>query len=444
MDGSAWTCPNCGKHHSAVSTSVVRCLDCRFVFPLPRAEGDETQWRAEDAPDRTATDRRIPIKSDRYDVLRALASGAQGKILLARHRHLEQLCVIKIVSGQEDEWADVAVARLQTEARAGVRVNHANVARVLDCDCVDGRWYFAMEYVEGLNLRDIVHEVDMLDWTQVVDIGRQAAAGLASVHAAGLVHRDIKPGNLMLRSDGLVKIMDLGLVKIRNAPRSLAATRAGQLLGTPYYMPPEQFDADGPVDIRSDLYALGATLYQLACGQPPFDGNGVLALAEQHRRKSVVWSDECIRSVPAWLRIVVVRCLAKQPDDRFDSAGALVEALQAGEAHAVPIRSPAASGAAMASHNTLQPRGIAVMTFRNLSGCDSDDWIGEAVAEYLTERLMELEGVHVADRQSLVKILGRADGASVGGGAGSRADSAEIIEAGRLVGAHSVIVGSFQ
>jgi tetratricopeptide (TPR) repeat protein/TolB-like protein len=216
------------------------------------------------------------------------------------------------------------------------------------------------------------------------------------------------------------------------------------LLGTPYYMAPEQFDADGPVDIRSDLYALGATLYQLACGRPPFEGNGVLALAEQHRRKSVVWSDECIRTVPAWLRNVVVRCLAKRPEDRFASAGALLEALQAGEAHAVPIRSPAACGAATASHNTLQPRGIVVMTFRNLSGCDSDDWIGEAVAEYLTERLMELEGIHVADRQSLVKILGRQEGASAGGGAGSRADSAEIIEAGRLVGAHSVIVGSFQ
>jgi len=443
MESSAWTCPHCQRRHPAVTTSVVRCLDCRFVYPALRPEAEETRCQAEDEAARTVTESWAPIKSDRYQVLRVLASGVQGKILLARHRHLDQPCVIKIVGMDEDEWADVAVARLQTEARAGVRVNHGNVARVLDCDCVEGTWYFVMEYVEGLNFREMLHEIDVLDWAQVVDIGRQTALGLAAVHQVELVHRDVKPGNLMLRADGLVKIMDLGLVKIRNAPRSLAVTRAGQLLGTPYYMPPEQFEADAEVDTRADIYALGATLYHLVCGRPPFEGNGVLALAEKHRRQPLAWTGECTRVVPSWFRKLIERCLAKRLEDRFASAAALVEALQTEDGHTAPLRGPAAPASATTPHRTLQPHGIVVATFRNLSGCESDDWIGEAVAEYLTNRLMELEGVHVADRQSMLKIL-RREGASGETGDGSTADSAQIIEAGRLVGAHSVIVGSFQ
>ena len=106
MDQADWICPNCLCRHPAVVTSVVRCLDCRYVYPLIRDENEETQWQTDDDLGRTATDRRLPIRSDRYDVLRVLASGAQGKIYRARHRHLDQPCVIKVVSCSDDEWAD--------------------------------------------------------------------------------------------------------------------------------------------------------------------------------------------------------------------------------------------------------------------------------------------------------------------------------------------------
>ncbi|MCP4250660.1 MAG: serine/threonine protein kinase, partial [bacterium] len=228
MEPADWICPHCLRRHPAVVTSVVRCLDCRYVYPLIRPDGDETHWQSDTDLGRTATDQRLPIRSDRYDVLRVLASGAQGKIYQARHRHLDQLCVIKVVVCEDDEWADVAVTRLQAEARAGVKINHPNVARVLDCDCDRGTWYFAMEFVEGASLRDVQHEIDAFDWAQVVDIGAQTAAGLTAIHDAGLIHRDIKPGNLLTRADGQVKSMDLGVVKSRNAPKSMAVTRTGQ------------------------------------------------------------------------------------------------------------------------------------------------------------------------------------------------------------------------
>ena len=424
--------------------SVIRCLDCRRVYPMVTTPPADDTEHAADTLEQTVTDGWSGFKPERYEFVRVLGAGAQGKILLARDLHLEQLCVIKVVSVEDDEWAEIAVARLRAEAHAGVRVNHVNVARVFDCDCLEGRWYFVMEYVEGLNLRDVVHDADALDWAQVVDIGVQTAGGLAAIHAAGLVHRDVKPGNLMLRPDGLIKIMDLGLVKIRSSPPSASVTQTGQVLGTPHYMPPEQFAAEAETEPRSDIYALGATLYHLATGRTPFQGDGVLSISQKHRRDPITWSDTDRQAIPEWLRAVVERCMAKRPDDRFATAAELADVLRGGT-------DPSAASASWPSRTTGsdaaasgRPSGLVALTFRNLSAGDADDWIGEAIAEYLTNRLMEIENVHLADRRSLVGILSRQDSGVPNGTSGLEADTARIIEAARLVGAGTVIVGSFQ
>ncbi|MEE9293631.1 MAG: tetratricopeptide repeat protein, partial [Phycisphaerae bacterium] len=369
------------------------------------------------------------IRADRYHVERVLASGAQGRILLARHRHLDQRCVIKLVASDDETWSEVANQRLRNEAQAGVRVNHPNVARVFDCDCVDHSWYFVMEYIRGDNLRRVIQHVRYLPPTQVVEIGRQAASGLMAIHRGGLIHRDIKPSNLMLSADGTVKIMDLGLVKLLNTAEGMGVTHAGQVVGTPLYMPPEQFDASEQVDARSDIYALGATLYHLATGHPPYDGGDFKEVAHRHRHEPLRWSDDDRKRVPQWLRDVVESCLAKRREHRIASAAILERALREHESTSRPaaIELPAA------------PEGVAVMAFKNLSRQASDEWIGDAIAEYVASRLMEFDGLHVADRNVLARIICQTSDDSV-----SEPSREQIIEAARLVGVGYVIVGSYQ
>jgi len=443
VDESTWICPHCKQRGTNASLISVfqRCGECQYIYPRPVDGSDGSTWRtpAEVDGDESLTRKWGAIKADRYRVIRALATGAQGRILLAHHRHLNQVCVIKLVDVTDDEWAQAAAARLRTEAQAGIRVNHPNVARVLDCDCVDGSWYFVMEYVEGENLRKIVNEYSLLAWGQVADIGIQAAEGLAAIHSAALVHRDIKPSNLILRCDGMIKIADLGLVKVRGGPAQLGITQTGQMLGTPYYMPPEQFDAKADVDPRADIYALGATLYHLLVGQPPHRGQGLLDLSEKHRRDPVVWPEEAAERTPAWVRHCIETCLAKRPEHRFESGTALAEALRNGpDASAGQRRMFAPIGGLPTLGAAGGAQGVAVMPFNNLTRVEAEAWIGDAIAEYLTNRLMELRGLHIADAASMSKMLERANVSP------AAADRQQLLDAARVVGANTVIIGSYQ
>lgn len=428
-----FSCPHCQGTDATtpvVAANLVRCARCRFVFPRTDSELEAGDGRPIlELDEETWTDKWGPIRPDRYRIVRVLATGAQGKILLAHHRHLDQPCVIKLVAGDDALWADIANRRLRNEAQAGVRVNHTNVARVLDCDCVDGTWYFVMEYIAGDNLRHILRQVTRLSWQQAVAIGRQAAAGVAAIHQNGLVHRDIKPSNLMLRQDGVTKIMDLGLVKIPSAGDGAGVTHAGQVVGTPLYMPPEQFDSSDRVDGRADIYALGATVYHLLTGHAPFEGSDFKEIARRHRRDPVTWSPADRERVPQWLRGVVESCLAKRRDHRFASADALGEALENQERASHPVPLP----------DTPASEGVTVTAFKNLSRREADEWIGDAIAEYLSSRLMEFDGVHVADRNMLNKIIRQTSREASGDPSQS-----QILDAARLIGVGHVIAGSFQ
>ena|GEM_PF-906165 len=431
-----WSCPHCeaGPAAGCAPTDLLLTCDrCEFVFPRPADVAAGTKWREILALAETSTEKWADVCADRYSIIRGLGAGAQGRIFLAHHRHLDQLCVVKVLNAPDDDWKDVAVARLRSEAHAGASVNHTNVARVLDCDCVRGTWYFVMEHVDGVNLRKVLLEKDRMNWEQVVEVGIQAAEGLFAIHAASLIHRDIKPSNLMLCGDGRIKIMDLGLVKIQIAGRDPGITHVGQLLGTPYYMPPEQFDAEGDLDHRADVYSLGATLYHLAVGRPPHQGAGVLDLAKKHRHDPVIWPEELHAHVPAWFRRVADACLAKKPDHRYESGAALADALRSGREEgdatiSVPAPSP-----------HVPPQGVTVLAFNNLTKRECDDWVGDAIADYVTSRLIALRDVHIADRNSLQKTLGQIAGRDSGG-----TETEQIIEAGRLVGAGTIITGSYQ
>ncbi len=425
-----WTCPHCRVRDDGIGIpgdSIWRCISCGFSYPLAERDGQLAELMPLDEDD-TWTAKWGPIRADRYHVIRALATGAQGRILLAHHRHLDQPCVIKLVSTNDVLWADVANARLRNEAQAGVRINHVNVARVLDCDCVDKTWYFVMEYILGENLRRLLRHVHRVSPEQATDMCLQAARGLSAIHEEQMIHRDIKPSNLMLSTEGVVKIMDLGLAKFCWRDASMSITHAGQIVGTPFYMPPEQFDGSEHVDRRADIYALGATVYHLLTGHPPFDASDLREIAQKHRHDPVTWTDEQVRNIPRRLRDLVEHCLAKRREHRFASAEELIQQLT-GEHRSV--RQPL-------SLEKPTTRGVAILPFRNLSRQASDDWIGDAIAEFLTSSLVACEQLHVADRSAFGKVLSIDDDATV-----STMD-AQLAEAGRLVGVDLIIMGSFQ
>ncbi len=427
-----WTCPHCKGSDalpSAIDRHLLTCDACKFSFAAHRQVQDGSTWREQAALFDAVGESWPKVRSDRYRIIRAVANGAQGRILLAHHCHLDQICILKIIVTQ-DEWRELATARLQAEARAGALIAHRNVAKVLDCDCVDDTWYFAMEYIEGENLRKMLNAVGAMCWQQVVEIGVQIANGLSAIHAADLIHRDIKPSNIMLAANGVAKITDLGLVKIKGLEGDMALTCDGQILGTPYYMAPEQFDGDNHLTHRADLYSLGASMYHLLCGKPPFRGSGVIELSNRHKHDPVIWPEDITRSSPAWLRNVIEVCLAKRPEHRFENAEKLSEALRCG----VDVTALVPQAA-----DTSSPVGVVVSAFENMSRQPSDDWIGEALAEFLSARLLDLDGLHVVDRHGLSKLLGHEQGTAV-----SVHDEKRLLDSAEMLGAATVVVGTYQ
>jgi serine/threonine protein kinase len=218
-----------------------------------------------------------------YEILHALGAGGMGEVHRARHLKLRRDVAIKVLP--TDLAADPGrLARLEREARTASALNHPNIVVILDIAEHEGTTYIAMVLVEGRTVRDLIAE-GPLPIDRTVRLASQIADGLARAHAAGILHRDIKPANVMVRGDGLAKILDFGLAKPLTTPdgREIAGstvtthTREGTLLGTPHYMSPEQLSGDA-VDHRSDQFAFGVLLYELVSGKPPFDGPSLRAV----------------------------------------------------------------------------------------------------------------------------------------------------------------------
>jgi serine/threonine-protein kinase len=266
-----------------------------------------------------------------YRVKRRLSAGGMGEVYLAEHRLLNRPYAVKLIR-PEAAVDPTNRTRFEREIQAMARLTHWNTIEIIDYGhAPDGTFYFAMEYVEGLNLRELVDRHGPVEPGRVVYVLRQACAALSEAHAAGLIHRDIKPGNIMLtRQAGLadvVKVLDFGLVQqLDPAEVDGKLTRTGMVVGTPGYIAPEQ--AAGVSDARSDIYGLGAVAYFLLSGQVPFGGRRL-----EHVLSPLAWEPTPLRElrpeVPADLEAVVRRCLQRDPEKRFGDVRLVDEALAA-------------------------------------------------------------------------------------------------------------------
>jgi serine/threonine protein kinase len=263
-----------------------------------------------------------------YRLLAKIGQGGMGTVYKAIHTRLGKVVALKLLPvdiGHGEE----AAARFEREMHTAARVNHRHIVHATDAGECDGIPYLAMEYLDGIDGARLVKAVSTLPVAAACELTRQAALGLQHVHEQGLVHRDVKPSNLMLGRDGVVRLLDLGLARIHGRKDEL--TRTGQMLGTMDYLAPEQAGDAGAVDIRADLYSLGCTLYHLLAGRPPFSGPGFDHAAKKLTAHLTIVPAELGQlrpDVPADLDACLARLLAKDPADRLATPQKLVQALQ--------------------------------------------------------------------------------------------------------------------
>jgi len=261
----------------------------------------------------------------RYKIIAEIGQGAMGVVYKAVDPIIDRTVAIKTInlnlSRQELEEYE---ARFQQEIKAAGRLNHPNIVTIYDVGKTDQVAYMAMEFLEGSELKDIIASGQLLSTEQVVDIIAQVADGLWFAHRQDIVHRDVKPSNIMVLAGGIAKITDFGIARL---PNSAVKTMTGLILGSPRYMSPEQVIGKA-IDARSDIFSLGVVLYEALTGVAPFDGDNVNAIMYATVNTTPAPPSQHNRNVPAMLDLIVAKAMAKLLDDRYQTVKELADDLR--------------------------------------------------------------------------------------------------------------------
>ncbi len=262
-------------------------------------------------------DQDLRVLNDRYEIHRRLARGGMAQVYLARDRSLDRPVAVKELVA-EFATDPSFVERFRREAQAAANLSHPNIVGVYDWGAQDGTYFIVMEYVDGPSLSRVLRSDGPFHPHRAAEITAEVAAGLGFAHSRGVVHRDVKPGNVLLTRSGQSKVTDFGIARALSSPDE-DLTQAGSVMGTATYFSPEQ--AQGlPVDPRSDLYSLGVVLYELVTGRAPFTGDTPLAIAYKHVQDQPAPPSTIMSGLPEALEAIIMKLLAKRPDDRYASA----------------------------------------------------------------------------------------------------------------------------
>jgi len=264
--------------------------------------------------------RKPPRLGPRYSLLAEVGTGGMGVVYKAHDRRLDEVVAIKMLRAGSVDAENLD--RFLDELKTARRITHPNVLRTYDFGEVDGQPYISMEYVNGLTLRTLLARKGRLPYGAGLRVARQVCAGLAAVHELGVVHRDIKPGNVMIEHRGNAKLMDFGISLSGDA----LSESADQIVGTPDYLSPEQVSG-GPLDARSDVFAMGVLLQQMFTGGMPYSGDSGYALAAARLRRAPEPPSTFWPEIPGDLAEIIRRCLARDPSERYSDAAELGEAL---------------------------------------------------------------------------------------------------------------------
>jgi len=391
----------------------------------------------------------------KYRVTEELGRGGMGIVYAAEDTKLGRRVALKVLA------ADVAsdrerVQRFVREAQAASAINHPNIATIYEIDEAEGVTFIAMEFVEGETLgRRIAAGIPSFD--EILDLSRQIASALGKAHELGIVHRDIKPDNIVVRPDGLIKILDFGLAKLLQEPegndatRAMALTREGAIMGTARYMAPEQ--ARGiPVDARADVFALGAVFYEMATGRHAFPGETHVEVmyAVVNSPPAPMPKDA---GIPREYEALVARALAKSPSDRFDDCGAVAAELDKIGAPASSVLGTQLGSLGATTWQTatgvidkpvqdttwIDPQhSIAVMPFRNMSGNPEADWMQSGLQVMLGSDLSQVPTLRVVPADRLATLM-----ADLKLGPESALDEMAVRSVGEFLNVDTIVSGSF-
>jgi serine/threonine protein kinase/Flp pilus assembly protein TadD len=370
-----------------------------------------------------------------YEILAPVGAGGMGEVWRARDQRLQRDVAIKVIPDVMAQMPD-ALARFEREARSVAALSHPNILAIHDFGNDDGVVYAVMELLEGVSLRDRLGQSN-LAVSRALEWAHQIAQGLAAAHERGIVHRDVKPENIFITRDGLVKILDFGLARLEagdsQAPPDettmVLKTRPGLIVGTIGYLSPEQARGE-EADPRSDIFAFGTVFYEMLAGRPAFvrptQADTLVAILREEPKALA----ECAKAVPAEIEDILAHCLEKNRDDRFRSARDLAFALR------LAIRTGSAPAVEAGSRVTPRPSdsaarsgaiSIAVLPFRNISPTAETEYFSDGMTEEIINSISNIPTLQVAARTSSFAFKGRDD---------------DIRKIGRELGVEMVVEGS--
>jgi TolB-like protein len=331
------------------------------------------------------------VFAGRYEIIEELGKGGMGRVFRAFDKKIEEEIALKFLN-PEITANKQTVERFRNELKFARRVVHKNVCRVFDLNEAEGILFITMEYVPGEDLKSLLRRSGQLTVEKSISIARQLSEGLAEAHGLGLIHRDLKPQNIMIDRQGQARIMDFGIAR---SLTTAGTTEAGLVMGTPEYMSPEQISGED-VDQRSDIYSLGVILYEMVTGRALFSGETPLSLAMKHKTEAPKDPTVINAQIPRELSRVILKCLEKDKIRRYQSAEEMREDLGKIE-----------QGTASVEVSPRPGKSIAVLPFNDLSPQHDQDYFCEGLAEELINALTQVKDLRVAARTSSFSFKGK-------------------------------------
>jgi eukaryotic-like serine/threonine-protein kinase len=413
-------CPKC---HTDNPETLKFCGECGAPLPSVQ-ENPPSMAETLQTPVRELTS--SSTFAGRYLVIEELGKGGMGTVYKVLDRKINEEMALKVLR-PEIAPDTTAVERFKNELKLARRISHENVCRLYDLHEEAGILFITMEYVPGEDLGTLLGREGRLSTEKACALAAQIAKGLTQAHRWGVIHRDLKPHNIRIDPKGCVRIMDFGIAREVAGP-DLTAT--GMIIGTPFYMSPEQA-AGNSADERTDIYALGTILYEMVTGQPPFRGESGFSVALKHQTELPRHPREIDARIPEALDRLILKCLSKKKEERYQSAEAMLVALTALAKGEIP--SPAEitgiKMAALSAGDRECISSIAVLPFKDMSSQHDQDYLCEGLAEELINALAQIKGLKVAARTSAFSFKGK---------------EADIREMGRQLNVGSILEGSIQ
>jgi serine/threonine protein kinase/Tfp pilus assembly protein PilF len=457
-------CPKCRTENTSDSEFCKKC-----ATPLPSSKEIPVTETLE-TPTKELT--RGTTFAGRYEIIEELGKGGMGKVYRVEDKKIKEEVALKLIK-PEIASDKKTIERFSNELKMARKIRHKNVCGMYDLDEEKGTHYITMEYVPGEDLKGMIKMMGQLGAGKSISIAKQVCEGLAEAHRLGVVHRDLKPSNIMIDKDGNTRIMDFGIARYL---KTKGITAAGMMIGTPEYMSPEQVEGK-EVDQRSDIYSLGVILYEMVTGRVPFEGDTPFTIGMKHKGEEPKDPKELNTQLPEDLNLVILRCLEKDKEKRYQSAGEVRAELTRIEKGIptteieIPKKKPLTSReitvtfglrklfipalvvialiiAAIAiwqllpkKEAVLAPKienSIAVISFKNQTGDKAYDYLQQAIPNLLITSLEQTGDLYVVTwerMRDLLKQIGKKDAETVDSDLGFKLCRREGVEA--------IVLGSF-